>query len=263
MVDASQKPNEDQQQFERLSKVYGSTYKDRPFRPIGQLWERFKSDMDHGGEDVYGKRVDVTKPVTAEGNFAVWDRDRKDYLVRPFEEFYYYVVIDGDKKFIGRLVDFDAPPWADGNFQVKTADGWKPVDYNTLTAEGSTAKIERVAKIKRVQNLPAVFKDVAQVETKKGVKEYRRVNLEMGQTASEAFENAAKMVTKLGGVPGDFWFTFRYIEAKKQYVIDPDMITKLTDEEKEQCAAQDAASRTSALSDLTPSDDIRIEDIPF
>lgn len=252
MADHSiEKPNEEK--HEKLATIFGTEITGKEFRIIGDAWDRYKSAYNFRDEGVYGKMQD--------GDFLVFDSERKEYFPMPYHTYDYYEVVANGKTFRGRLVNPEGAPWDDGNFQVLTADGqWVTVSYNDITDKGGSA--ERVNKLKHVHYIPVSFKEEVTLTTKKGTKQVKRAKLELSKTAYEALLNVMLPFEKAGVSPRDFWYGFDYVEEDKQYVVNQSMVNKLTDDEKAAAAEEEAAVQTSALDALEPGD-FSNQDIQF
>lgn len=248
-------------QYEKLPTLYGGEICDKPFRLLGDSWERYKSTFDHREDKVFGKRVDPSKPVSAPGNFQIFDAEKKEYVEARFADYDYYLVqTKSGAEYHGHLLNTALPPWEPGNFVLDTAEGERVVGYDSLDS-----KPEHVVRIKRVEYVPVSLL----TPTKLKDKSVQRVKLECTKTASDALSRITSAVEKADGNPKNFAFTFTYKEEEKQYVIEEAGFRKLTDEEKAQAAADDEAAKTTPLEDLPPpagmtfagADEVKIDDL--
>lgn len=239
-------------QHEKLPTLYGTEACGKPFRIIGDTWERYKSSYNFRDDKVFAKRKDMTLPASAPGNFEVFDDDAKEYRAADYHAYDTYVVTRADgTTFKGRVVNSDLPPWDNDdtgkpNFEIETSEGWKRVDYNSLVDGG--AKVDHENRLKRVQYLPVSLLDPAQV----GDKTVQRAKIELSKTAVDALTTITNTLLKADANPRNYAYAFSYIEADKQYVIQPDDYRKLTDDERAAAATEDTEAATSAIDNFTP-----------
>ena len=232
---------------EKLPTLYGTESCGKPFRIIGETWERYKSSYNFRDEKVFAKRKDVTKPASERGNFVVYEEDEKDFVEANYHEYDRYTVTRADGTvFRGRIVNSDLDPWDQENFELDTSEGWKRVDYNGLVDGG--AKVEHVNHIKRVEYLPVALLEPTTV----GEKTVQRVKIELSKTAVDALTTITDTLLKADADPRNYVYAFTYVEADKQYVIKNEDYRKMTDDERAAAAEEDANAATSAIDTLSP-----------
>lgn len=260
---------QDSKQHEKLVTLFGSEAAGKTFRIIGEPWERFKSHFDFRSEDVFARRVDTSKPATDAGNFQTYKRGEEGkegvWEAAEYADFDFYLIHDIDpegkeREFTGRRVDSDLAPWESGNFEVKTKDGWKSVDYNDIAKDN----IKHVQKLKAVMYVPSALKEEATIKTKKGEKSVQRVKLELTKTGWEALQKIMNALTKAHADPKGYWYKLTYVEADKFYTIKDDDYEEMTEDEKADGMNEDESAAHSSLADLAPAgEEDLIDQIPF
>lgn len=241
---------------EKLPTLYGTEVTGKPFRILGDSWDRYKSSFKHKEDGKFGMLTDPMQPVNAPGNLKFYNDETKAYDIEArYEDYDFWVVTVNGVEYKGFLADYALPPWQNGNFYLATTEGKKTVDYDDVKDHA-----EHVQKLRLVHYLPVSF--LAEVEVKN--KTVKRAKLELTQTGKDALDRIVGALTKADADPKNYVFALTYVEAERKYVINDEDYRKLTDDERAAAAEEDENAKTTALDALPPpADEDFISDLPF